>query len=824
MKTLSIPLWGRGAFALTLLSLSAGQLYAAEKTYQYYMFRQTKLRNDATANSIQLSEFQLKLAGGNLDLNPVIVTNPGGNNPVSGNENPDKVKDGFTTTKWLDFNKKELVFTFPAPTTIDGYNFATANDGTERDPVSWIFYGSTNGTDWIPLDMRNDVAVTTTRQTHQPNNGWIIPENSPAPFVRQFSTNRSVAINGSTNVTATWDTLLGDSVTLTGVPGTLPAKSVTPQALTLPDNAETVFTLTATSAQGTGTSSVTVRTIPSGGTASFRFVRFTPTKLRTNTTPAVQLAEFDLKSGITPIGLLSAQNEAGGVSPGAESPAQLIDNNVATKWLNSTRGAVIIELDDGNLEEELPVTFDSYSFTTANDAIDRDPVRWMLEGSNDAAGPWTLIDNLTTFDVQVPTTRQVVSQDFPLAPVSTVLPVAMLSGETKVVAGEPITLVWSTSGAASVEINGVPGPLEASGSVDVTPAADTTYTLTATSSASAVMTASLVVDVITPAITTIDYANFNGSGEELALIGQASVLNDFANRPAPADANRLRITPDQGSSTGAAWFRKRVDTSAGFETEFDLHLVNLLGPNPGADGMAFVIHNDPRRTQAFPTVNHENGLPSNALNICFDSHFNGAPETSAAAITVREGNILTATVDLQPSAKLPLGGTPEIPDMSQTVGTAAPYRVRVGYLPPTESTAGDLDVYINGMLVIDSLQIDLQGVAQATDENGLAYVGFTARTGGFFEAHDVTSWSFFEGAPAPPFMLLSSTVTTGASPSVALQWGSGGPHTYKITSSTDMLDWSNIIQQNIQPSGTGVNNATVNIPSGDRVFIRVEEE
>jgi hypothetical protein len=39
-----------------------------------------------------------------------------------------------------------------------------------------------------------------------------------------------------------------------------------------------------------------------------------------------------------------------------------------------------------------------------------------------------------------------------------------------------------------------------------------------------------------------------------------------------------------------------------------------------------------------------------------------------------------------------------------------------------------------------------------------------------------------------------------------------------------MLNWTNEIQGNIAPSGTGVNSATVNFPPGDRVFIRVEEE
>lgn len=44
--------------------------------------------------------------------------------------------------------------------------------------------------------------------------------------------------------------------------------------------------------------------------------------------------------------------------------------------------------------------------------------------------------------------------------------------------GESVTLTWDTEGASSVEISGL-GPVAAKGSVTVTPARSTTYTLTA---------------------------------------------------------------------------------------------------------------------------------------------------------------------------------------------------------------------------------------------------------------------------------------------------------------------------------------------------------
>jgi len=817
MKIQNVPLTGRGAYALILLAMATSQVEAVVKTYRYFKFEPTKLRTSA-ANSASMSEFQFKLGATVLPMGSVTVTNPGGNTPAG--EAPPFVKDGLTTTKWLDFNKKPLVFDFGVATGIDSYNYATSGDATERDPVSWLLYGSDDNLTFTPIDIRNNQTITTTRQTYQA--GWSLPENVP-PFILQYASSKTVAINGSTNVTLNWETLATDSVTITNLPGTLPPKSAAPVPLTLVDNADTVYTLTATSPQGTANASATIRTV-AGGSKAFSYVRFTPVKLRDDANAnSVQISEFFFRNGVTQIPIISAFNDTGGTSPAAEGPEKIFDNLTSTKWLNLNKGAIIMELSDGDPENVIPVTFDSYGFTTPNDAEARDPVRWILEGANDFGGPWTLLDNLTAFDFQTPTVRFTSTQDIPLPGVS-IVPFATLSGETKVVAGEPITLVWNTSGASTVTISGI-GPVAASGSQDVFPVADTTYTLSATSGGP-VVTAEVVVDVITPAITQIDYDNFDGSGDELALLGQASVLNDFALRPAPGDANRLRLTPDAGSATGGAWFRKRVDLSDGFESDFALHFVNIGATGgAGADGMAFVIHNDPRRTQAFPALTQENGLPTAALNITFDSFLNGG-EPSAAGLIVREGTAILAAVNLGDFPRIKLGGTAAAPDLTQTSGSAAPYRVRVAYLPPMGEAPGDLDIYVDGELVVNSLAVDLDpttGIG-AVDATGKGYVGFTARTGGAFEAHDVTSWSLTEGPPAPPLRIVSSTVTTGATPTATLSWSSGGPHTYKITTSTDLVDWSNVVASGIVPDVDGENTITVNLPVAAGIFVRVEEE
>jgi autotransporter-associated beta strand protein len=160
----------RRCFGLLALSacffLSAGQAAAEAKTFRYFRFVPTKQRdNPAAATSIQISEFQFIRHGSPISTAGVTVTNTGGSNPAG--EGPANLLDSNLSTKWLDMNKRSLLFTFPAAVTIDGYHFATANDFQERDPSNWRLEGSTDNVKWTLLDMINSYSATTARGTYQ---------------------------------------------------------------------------------------------------------------------------------------------------------------------------------------------------------------------------------------------------------------------------------------------------------------------------------------------------------------------------------------------------------------------------------------------------------------------------------------------------------------------------------------------------------------------------------------------------------------------------------------------------------------------------------
>eukprot|EP01043_Picozoa_sp_COSAG02_P070457 COSAG02_NODE_12484_length_1538_cov_2.394719_1_plen_234_part_01 len=124
----------------------------------------TGLRDWGAANSIQLAEISLFDPSGTHLIDGLVCTNPGGSNP--GGELPEHACNGLTSTdpngcsgcansghKWLDFNKGDLVMSFPAPVTVASWDWQTANDAPARDPSKWTLEAS-NSADgpWTVLD------------------------------------------------------------------------------------------------------------------------------------------------------------------------------------------------------------------------------------------------------------------------------------------------------------------------------------------------------------------------------------------------------------------------------------------------------------------------------------------------------------------------------------------------------------------------------------------------------------------------------------------------------------------------------------------------
>lgn len=241
------------------------------------------------------------------------------------------------------------------------------------------------------------------------------------------------------------------------------------------------------------------------GTVTWRYYKFTPTKLRRFGANSVQLSEFEFRFGGEKTGTPVASNP-GGNNPDNETPAMAVDGDTGTKWLDFNKGPLV--LDCG-----APLPVNGYRWATANDADDRDPVRWTLEGSDDNLN-WTLLDDRTDANFPTPTDRWTFLPDFglnqmPDAPLITALTISdgtITDGTAIAVAGgAQVALAWSVSDATGVTLDtgGGPQPVAASGSAGHSPAATQVYTLVATNgsgSTSATVTAVVGATVLPPVI------------------------------------------------------------------------------------------------------------------------------------------------------------------------------------------------------------------------------------------------------------------------------------------------------------------------------------
>ncbi len=96
----------------------------------------------------------------------------------------------------------------------------------------------------------------------------------------------------------------------------------------------------------------------------------------------------NVQGGTLPSSSLTAQISAvtaSGENPPGETAARLFDGDAGTKWLTRTRTGWV------QMDFAAPVTVATYALTTANDAADRNPRDWTLQGSDDGT-TWVDVD------------------------------------------------------------------------------------------------------------------------------------------------------------------------------------------------------------------------------------------------------------------------------------------------------------------------------------------------------------------------------------------------------------------------------------------------
>ncbi|MCX6875884.1 MAG: discoidin domain-containing protein [Verrucomicrobia bacterium] len=511
--------------------------------YRYFRFTPTALRNYATANSVQLAEFQMLFL--DTPVPGATATNPGGKIEPDG-EGPGEAVDGLLNTKWLDFNKGPLVLDYGAPVAVTAYRFATANDATERDPVSWLLEGSLDGSHWSPVDQRASYPVSTERQSWLPALATlanrIYPNIPAAPTVTLFAASPAAITEGEAT-TLSWDVTGADSVFL--VPGGEVAAS---GSLVVSPFTSTGYSLIASNPSGVrvATANVAVTLLPRGTTlAAASDAGFLTALDGTLIDGPVEeysalidvgrnlgedqlrhlVIPFQLPESLGPGGFLSAElsvnTSIGSFAVQGPSPIRLF----AIPGARSSPLTLASDVNDG-IDNHLTRGYLIHSALLNSATPLGVPVGsgprglaaaglgyWLTEAYADGAnaGKYVFV-RLSPEALEIPVGDgfTVATGDSSLAPVPTLsfvfnpagvpaIPAVSVFSATPepLVTGESATLTWAVLGATSVSIAPDIGPVAATGSLEVSPPSTTTYTLTATNGAGSRVTAATLV-VIPP--------------------------------------------------------------------------------------------------------------------------------------------------------------------------------------------------------------------------------------------------------------------------------------------------------------------------------------
>ena len=137
------------------------------------------------------------------------------------------------------------------------------------------------------------------------------------------------------------------------------------------------------------------------GPVSWQYVRFTLVLTRGQYSGIFQISEFTLKYQGSVVSYTGASITP--VVGGGEGTANIIDGSLSNKAFNIGSYFTIYRA-SGFL-------FNAYTWGTANDVPDRDPVRWIVDASQDNA-TWTVLDNKSTADQTITTSRNTYVQDF----------------------------------------------------------------------------------------------------------------------------------------------------------------------------------------------------------------------------------------------------------------------------------------------------------------------------------------------------------------------------------------------------------------------------
>jgi hypothetical protein len=149
----SWTLIGSGTVALPDARMTVGPVVSVANSTAYtsYKMMYPTLKNAGATNSMQVADvsfFQSSDGTGSSFLaaaDPILAVHQNWDSVYPTAESPSKLIDGTSTTKYLNFGKTNVGFIITpgkGMTIVKSFEITTANDSPERDPASWVLYGT----------------------------------------------------------------------------------------------------------------------------------------------------------------------------------------------------------------------------------------------------------------------------------------------------------------------------------------------------------------------------------------------------------------------------------------------------------------------------------------------------------------------------------------------------------------------------------------------------------------------------------------------------------------------------------------------------------
>jgi hypothetical protein len=276
------------------------------------------------------------------------------------NEPPINALDSTAATKYLNFGRLNTgIMVTPAigPTTIQSMVLTTANDAEARDPATWAVYGTNDVIDLTAPGVDDGTSLIA--------NWSLIAEGAVALPAERQTVGPTLSFANSTAYT-TYRVLF-------------PTVKAASNSMQIAD----INLFQEPDASGTTVLSI------------FDQVAAFQLPAPDSRYPAAQAPRYALDGTGPNLNFFTSN------SPAAEAPANILDSNSATKYLNfgENDSGFIVTPSGG------PSQVRSFTLTTANDAPERDPASWTLFGTNDPitsannslglSENWTLIETGT---------------------------------------------------------------------------------------------------------------------------------------------------------------------------------------------------------------------------------------------------------------------------------------------------------------------------------------------------------------------------------------------------------------------------------------------